>query len=580
MQASLLLLSLIRIFASMYRKVIHIIPSRFGRQGAIAAATVLARAVLNFFGIAMLIPLLMLILDGEAFHSQPTLQGIYRALGFSDDRAFVLTVAAVAVAAVASKGAVNILLYRYERDYIYNLYRDLSRRLYIDYYRRGLAFVKRNNSAELSRNVNFVCLRFVTGVLQPAATLVGETLLFLLITGAMFAYAPVAALLLAAIFIPAVALYYRLVRRRMNEYGKIENEAMRENFRNVSEMFRGYADVEINNAFPRMLADFDDSTERLIDMRKRDATMATLPQTVTETAIAIGMAALIAAGICMPSADVRILFGLFAIAALRLMPSVRNILSALTAIRYNRYTADILADMTDTHDAERSTERMRMHRDMVLHDITFGYDDGRDGGVINGFSLRIRRGERIGIKGSSGAGKSTLMNLMLGLYAPQRGEILIDGERLDESNRRAWQNSVGYVPQSVFIADSTLAENVALGEDPEKIDRARVAEALETAALTGFVSGLPQGIDTMIGESGCRISGGERQRIGIARALYRRPDILFFDEATSALDRNTERSINDSIVRLSEYDKELTIVVIAHRDTSLGYCDRIIEIGK
>ncbi len=564
----------------MYRKVIHIIPSRFKRQGAIAAATVLVRALLNFFGIAMLIPLLMLILDGDAFHSQPVLHKIYDIFGFADDRTFALATAAAAVAVIILKGALNILLYRYERDYIYDLYRELSRRLYIDYYRRGLAFVKRNNSAELSRNVNFVCLKFVTGVLQPFARIVGETLLFLFIIGATFAFAPVAALLLTTISITAVALYYRLVRRRMNDYGKIENEALREKFRNVSESFRGYADVEINNAFPRMLSDFDDSTERLIDMRKRDDTMSTMPQTVTETAITIGMAALTAAGIYMPEGEVRILFGLFAIAAVRLMPSVRNILSALTSIRYNRYTADILADMADMHDAERSTERMRMHRDMVLHDITFGYDDGRDGGVINDFSLCVRRGERIGIKGSSGAGKSTLMNLMLGLYAPQRGEILIDGERLDDSNRRAWQNSVGYVPQNVFIADSTLAENVALGESPENIDRDRVVEVLETAVLAEFVSGLPQGIDTMIGESGCRVSGGERQRIGIARALYRRPDILFFDEATSALDRNTERSINDSIIRLSEYDKELTIVVIAHRDTSLGYCDRIIEIGK
>jgi ABC-type multidrug transport system fused ATPase/permease subunit len=156
--------------------------------------------------------------------------------------------------------------------------------------------------------------------------------------------------------------------------------------------------------------------------------------------------------------------------------------------------------------------------------------------------------------------------------------MLVDGARLDDSNRRAWQNSAGYVPQNVFIADATLAENVAFGENLP--DAERVAESLEAAGLAEFARNLPEGIDALVGESGCRVSGGERQRIGIARALYRRPDILFLDEATSALDRESERNIHDTLARLSGRDKELTIVAIAHDEASLGYCDRIIEIGK
>ena len=164
------------------------------------------------------------------------------------------------------------------------------------------------------------------------------------------------------------------------------------------------------------------------------------------------------------------------------------------------------------------------------------------------------------------------MNIMLGLYVPQRGEVRVDGVKIDDANRRMWQNSVGYVPQNVFILDATLAENVALGDDTGHIDRGRVMKALEMASLGRFVGTLADGIDTMI------VSGGERQRIGIARALYRNPDVLFFDEATSALDRDTERSVNDSVERLSADNRDLTIIVIAHRETSLGYCDRIIDL--
>ena len=559
----------------MYRRIVNIIPSGYGRRGAALIATLLARAALNFFGIAALVPLLVLILDGESLRSHPTLDRIYQSLGFGDYRIFAVATAVAAVAAIVLKGAINMSLYRVERDYVYDIYRDLSRRLYISYCRRGLAFVRRSNSTELSRNVNFVCLNFATGVLRPLATIVGETFLLLLVAGATLAYDPVAALLLAGAFIPAAALYYRLVKRRMSDCGRTENEAMREKFRSVAESFGGYADAEICNAFPRMLADFDRSTERLIGMRKRNAAMAALPQSATETAVTVGLAALVVAGAYMRGGEIRIVFGLFALAAVRLAPSVRNILGALATIRYNRHTIDVLSEASDVGDLERNDERLPLRRELSLRGITFGYDATP---VLKDFSLRIRRGERVGIKGPSGAGKSTLLNIMAGLLEPQGGEMLVDGARLDDSNRRAWQNSAGYVPQNVFIADATLAENVAFGEDLP--DAERVAESLEAAGLAEFARSLPEGIDTLVGESGCRVSGGERQRIGIARALYRRPDILFLDEATSALDREAERNIHDTLARLSGRDKELTIVAIAHDEASLGYCDRIIEIGK
>ena len=560
----------------MYRRIVNIIPSGYGRRGAALIATLLARAALNFFGIAALVPLLVLILDGESLRSHPTLDRIYQSLGFGDYRIFAIATAAAAVAAIVLKGAINMSLYRVERDYVYDIYRDLSRRLYISYCRRGLAFVRRSNSTELSRNVNFVCLNFATGVLRPLATIVGETFLLLLVAGATLAYDPVAALLLAGAFIPAAAWYYRLGKRRMSDCGRAENEAMREKFRSVAESFGGYADAEICNAFPRMLADFDRSTERLIGMRKRNAAMAALPQSATETAVTVGLAALVVAGAYMRGGEIRIVFGLFALAAVRLAPSVRNILGALATIRYNRHTIDVLSEASDVGDLERNDERLPLRRELSLRGITFGYDDATP--VLKDFSLRIRRGERVGIKGPSGAGKSTLLNIMAGLLEPQGGEMLVDGARLDDSNRRAWQNSAGYVPQNVFIADATLAENVAFGENLP--DAERVAESLEAAGLAEFARNLPEGIDTLVGESGCRVSGGERQRIGIARALYRRPDILFLDEATSALDREAELDIHDTLARLSGRDKELTIVAIAHDEASLGSCDRIIEIGK
>ena len=567
----------------MLKKILAIIPSLFYGRGVVVAITILLRALLNFIGITLFIPLLMLILDNKSMHQNEKIQALYDILGCNSDTQFTIIIAAGIVTAIAIKNIIALWLFRFERDFTYSLYSNLSRRLYIDYYRRGLAFARQHNSAELSRNVNFVCLNFVTGILKPIAMLCSEVILFTLIIVALAILSIKAALLLIVIFLPAVWLYYFFIRRKLNRYGKAENEAHKSRFKSVTESFRGYADIEINNAFPQMLSAFNDSTDKLIAMRKHNATLSALPQSITETTLATGMAAIVIVGAYIQG-NIGLLFGIFAVAAVRLMPSVRNILSAVTAIRYNLYTLDTLQNIEDNAIAnEQTSERLHLREKIEINNLSFEYDgqQSKEGAsVIDNLSLTILRGERIGIKGASGAGKSTLMNLILGLYTPTSGEILIDGIKLDSTTRRKWQNSIGYVPQNVFIADSTLAENIALGIAPQNIDRQRVEEVLEMASLKQFTEGLAEGLDTMIGESGCRVSGGERQRIGIARALYSQPDILFFDEATSALDKETEQSVNKSIEILSVNNRNLTIVVIAHRETSLGYCDRIINIGE
>ena len=567
----------------MLKKILAIIPSQFYGRGVVVAITILLRALLNFIGITLFIPLLMLILDNKSMHQNEKIQTLYDILGCNSDTQFTIIIAAGIVAAIAIKNIIALWLFRFERDFTYSLYSNLSRSLYIDYYRRGLAFARQHNSAELSRNVNFVCLNFVTGILKPIAMLCSEAILFTLIIVALAILSIKAALLLIVIFLPAVWLYYFFIRRKLNRYGKAENEAHKSRFKSVTESFRGYADIEINNAFPQMLSAFNDSTDKLVAMRKYNATLSALPQSITETTLATGMAAIVIVGAYIQG-NIGLLFGIFAVAAVRLMPSVRNILSAVTAIRYNLYTLDTLQNIEDNAIAnEQTSERLRLREKIEINNLSFEYDgqQSKEGAsVIDNLSLTILRGERIGIKGASGAGKSTLMNLILGLYTPTSGEILIDGIILDSTTRRKWQNSIGYVPQNVFIADSTLAENIALGIAPQNIDRQRVEEVLEMASLKQFTEGLAEGLDTMIGESGCRVSGGERQRIGIARALYSQPDILFFDEATSALDKDTEQSVNKSIETLSVNNRNLTIVVIAHRETSLGYCDRIINIGE
>lgn len=564
----------------MKQSVLGIIPRQFRARGYLVTFTILLRALLNFVGLAALLPVLYLILDSDNIHSNRYLSAIYDTFGFGSDTSFVASVTAAMLLFIAVKCLVNLALYRFERDYIYALYRYLSRNLYIDYFNRGLSFIKSSNSAVLSRNVNVVCYTFVAGVLRPLASIFSEAMLFTMLFAAILIYNPTAALLTVAIFVPSVWLYFALVRKRVNRYGDIENEAQRTKYRNVVETYRGYADIEINNAFPKMLSSFDRSIDTIIDVGAKNATVSTLPQIFTEIGLAAGMSLLVTMSVGSGSGDMKILFGIFAVAALRLLPSIRSIMAAWTALRYNRYTIDIIrdADINKTSTVEDTADDRFEFRDSIeIDNLSFRFADS-DKDTLHGLSFEIRKGEKIGIKGRSGAGKTTLFNLLLGFYRPTGGGIRIDGELLSESNRRKWQNTIGYVSQSVFLTDNTILANIALGCDEASIDIDRVNKAVDMANLREFVDSLPNGLQSRIGECGALLSGGQRQRIGIARALYKRADILFFDEATSSLDSDTERGINESIETLSRNDDQLTIIIIAHRESSLDCCDRIIEI--
>lgn len=559
----------------------RVIPRNYRRRVVGVTLTIFLRALLNFVGIATLIPILTLMLEGEDVASNRYLGWLYEAVGAESYMSFVVVVCSAVVVFILLKNIITLILYRTERNFIYSLYKRLSEKLYVAYHERGYGYVKQNNSAILTRNVNVVSLLFVAGVLKPIATIIGEVLLLGLIFVALVWYTPVVALLAVGLFAPVVALFYLSMRRKLHDIGQRENEAQRVKSRIIAESFRGYADVEIGGAFPQMFKRFEEAMDEVVELRKRNATIGMLPQMFTEVGLALGLSALVVVSIGTSSDDMALMFGIFAVAAIRLIPSVRSIMSGWSAIRYNKYTIETLVDVADDEVDERSIEpckdRMEFKRSIELRELCFRFDDAVDD-TIHNLSLTINRGERLGIRGSSGVGKTTLFNLILGLYRPTSGGIYVDGERLDGENIRKWQNTIGYVSQSVFIADLTLAENIAFGCDAKEIDYVRVNEVVELANLKDFVASLGDGLNTRIGEQGSRISGGQRQRIGIARALYKGCDVLFFDEATSSLDDRTEENINSAIHKLSDENRSLTIVVIAHRESSLEYCDRIITL--
>ena len=561
----------------MIRSILKIIPMSYRRRGLWVAITIFLRAILNFLGVALLVPILVLMLSAkEGGELIEWLEGVLS----TDNRLHITTFVCVfVIAVVVIKSVLVMVLHRYERNFIFSFYRELSLKLYLGYYSRGLGFIKQNNSSTLSRNVNVVSLMFATGVLRPLAAIMGDVLLLLLVAIALFVYSPYVALLVSIIFTPIAAIFYLVVRRKIQMLGVEENDVQRHKSRVVSETFRGYADIDIGGAMPLMIKMFSDDLDAISDLRQRHSSLSQLPQFFMEIGLVIGMVIVVLFSLYCNS-DISLIFGVFAVVAIRLIPSVRSILTQWSLVRYNRYTIDELlkAEVTNiSTDINQCGERMIFESSIDLSDVSFKFDDASEP-ILSNLSLTIARGEYVGIRGASGVGKTTLFNLLLGLYRPTSGVISIDGIELTSENIRKWQNSIGYVSQNVFIADSSLAENIALGTPKESIDYQLVDRVICQANLAEFVKSLPHGLDTRMGEQGSRLSGGQRQRIGIARALYKGCDVLLLDEATSSLDNEAEECINMEISRLKHYNDKLTIVVIAHRESSLKNCNRIITL--
>lgn len=533
------------------------------RRGVWVALSVLVRALLDFAGVAALIPILITV------------------FGERTDVRTSLLVCGLALAFVLLKNVMVIFLARFQSGFLLHLYQVFSRKMFCNYYHRGLLFQKSKSSVQLAHEVNFVCYTFSLCILSPIFRIAGEALLLLLMVTALMLWEPMIGALLCFVFMPIVMSYVWMVKGRLRQYGTEELEARRTQSRTVVEAFRGYTELEIAQAFRSSLTSFDEGLKVINHSRLRMETVQLLPSCLSEVAIVIGLALLLLAG----DGNLGVVSGVFAVAAYRMIPAVRGILNGWNTLQNASYSIDVVVDgvndgqMADGDGegdgyGDGNGEEFTFNRSLELKHLTFAFPDGEV--ILDDFNAIIRKGERIGVRGPSGSGKSTLFNLMLGFFPPTSGSVEIDGRQLTLKNRRQWHRLVGYVPQEIFIIQGSLADNIALGRP---IDKEKIGKVLEQVQLKEWAATLPEGMDSSLGEYGSRLSGGQKQRIGIARALYKDAEVLFFDEATSALDNQTELEINQALQELSATHKELTMIIIAHRESSLTFCDRVMEVG-
>lgn len=347
----------------------------------------------------------------------------------------------------------------------------------------------------------------------------------------------------------------------------------------------GLKDVKVLNREEFFTRNYYESGKIGANVGRNYAVLNNVPRLLIETVFIVSVLAFITIYIS-GGGDVKAMLATvatFGIAAMRVLPSVNRINTYITEIAYTQPSLDFVYDnlqegmKTDAMLAERRAnsqkEKLNLDDKIELNHITFHYPD-TDKNIFTDAHMQVLKGKSVGIMGASGAGKSTIVDILLGLLHAQEGEITCDGVNIFK-NYESWLAQIGYIPQSIYLIDESIRDNIAFGIDADKIDEKRIWEVLDEAQLKDFVKELPEGLDTTIGDRGVRLSGGQRQRIGIARALYHNPEILVFDEATSALDNETEAAVMDAV---NSFHGKKTMIIIAHRLNTIEKCDVIYKV--
>jgi ABC-type multidrug transport system fused ATPase/permease subunit len=558
------------------RKILSLLTRTEGRELLVLLGFILIGMVAEALGVGLVMPAIVLLTVPEDVAGLPA-RHLVDALG--DPRREMLVVAGMAllVLVFVLKNAFLATLAWRQTRFTYGLGVQLARRLFRLYLSQPYTFHLQRNSVHLISSLTGDVEQVALGA-ASALTLVAESVVLVGLATLLALVEPLATVAVGLVVWLAAWTFLRMTRGMSHRWALARQYHGEMSFQHLQQGFGAVKDVILSGRPSEFVDRYVwHSTRRALAAQKHD-TIRQLPRLFLEV---LGVAAIAAMAAMMlaegrRSAVLLPTLGVVAAAAFRIFPSLNRILYGLQLLRFAAPSIDrVHAEFTvlDGVPPRRAKTGPRFSGAVELVDVTYTYPAAA-GPALRGVSMRIGCGESIGIIGPSGAGKSTLVNILLGLLVPDEGRVLVDGRDMRGDPGR-WQGQIGYVPQSIYVMDDTVRRNVAFGLPDEDIDDAAVRSALGAAGLLRLVGQLPHGLDTVLGERGIRISGGELQRIGIARALYHDPAVVVFDEATSSLDIATEQEVMASV---HARQGRRTIVIVSHRPTAIEHCDRIYEL--
>jgi ABC-type multidrug transport system fused ATPase/permease subunit len=531
----------------------------------------------EMLGVGILIPALAIILNPNVLEDYPKAKVIIELIGNTSHTKLILFGLLFIVVIYVFKALFLTFVNWYQNNFSISLSKTLEDLLFKGYLNQPYTFHLNRNSAVLHRNFNEIghlteMTQAFIGLIIEISAIIGVVCLIIFIE-------PKGAFIVAAFLIIFLFIFHRSTKNRILMWGQERQTFEVIKTQNLLQSLDGVKDIKLMNRFDHFTNEFSKSNLSLSKIRIKANTLSQVPRHYLEVLAVISLVALISSLLAQNKPIVVLIptLGIFTAAAFRLIPSINRIMSYMQVIQIARPTINLLYDefnlLNTSLILKQDNKELNFRDKIIFKNIKFRYTS-KSKLVLENISLEIKKGETVGFIGPSGSGKSTLMDLLLGLLEPESGEIIIDKIPL-KSNYRAWQNKIGYVPQSIYLANDSLRSNVAFGVDPKLIDDEAVNKALGAAQLSEFILNLDEGIHTLVGERGARLSGGQRQRIGLARALYHNPSVLILDEATSSLDNETEKGIIDAINNLK---REKTIIIVTHRLSTVSKCDKIFKL--
>lgn len=565
------------------RKVWSLFTRTEQRRAWVMLLLALLMTLAETLGVVSIMPFLSVLARPDIIQENPWLHTLYSRLGFAEPRSFITALGLTSIALVIAASAFKTVTQHLLNRFVHLLRHSSSSRLMARYLGQPYEFFLTRNSAELSKTILAEVDMLMGNLIQPMSQLIVQGIMVLAMLALVFAYNPWTALAIVLVVGTLYGIIYGLVRKRLRRMGAEMQAVNKERYQACNEALHGIRDIKVSHAEAAYQQRYSQASRT---QARHMAATDTLSQTPLYLVEATGYTGLIIIALVLLTqsgdvAQVLPALGLYGFAAYRMLPAAQIMYRGFARLKFASATLDNLhRDMSlplaDAAPAGQPPVAPR--HEIRLQGIRYAYPSAPGKPVLDGFDLCIPVNTSVGIKGPSGAGKSTVMDILLGLLPPQAGSLSVDGTPITSQTLPGWQAAIGYVPQHIYIADTSVAANIAFGVPAHAIDMQAVERAARAAQIHDFVvNELPKGYDTPVGDRGIRLSGGQRQRIGIARALYRDPPVLFMDEATSALDNETEAAVNESIRSLSG---QKTIVVIAHRQASLQTCQTVIDIQR
>ena len=568
-----------------FKKLLYFLTSQERKRAGLLLIMILIMALLDTIGVASILPLIAVLSNPSVVETNIYLNKMFQAssmFGVESTQHFLFFLGALVFVILISSISFKALTTYAQVRFIEMRQYTVGKRLIEAYLQQPYSWFLNRNSSDLGKTILSEVGQVIASGMGPFFFLFARSMIVFLLITLLIIIDPKLALIVGISLGVAYYLIFNFTRAYLNRVGgeRLKNNEMR--FRSISEAFGAAKEVKVGGLEQTYIKRFSDPAESFAKINSSVAVISSLPRYFLE-AVAFGGILIIILYLMAKTDDfnnVLPIISLYVFAGYRLLPALQQVYASFTQLTFIGPAVDKLYDDVKNLKPINSNQNqgsISLNKTITLKNVFYDYPNSSRT-TIKGINLSIPAKTTVGLVGATGSGKTTTVDIILGLLEVQKGTLEVDGQIITKQNSRAWQRSIGYVPQHIFLSDDTVAANIAFGIDPKNINQAAVEKASKIANLHEFViDELSEQYQTIIGERGIRLSGGQRQRIGIARALYHNPRVLILDEATSSLDNETEKAVMDAVNNLG---KNITIILIAHRLNTVKNCDIIFKLDK